>query len=120
MLEKLVGLRKMLVSLGILGVACGAVYFKGDVPAGLIQVLGFIFTGFVIGNAVEHVTDGSIEKATIHAEAKAAEETQPVAEAATKEQVAALAAQLQAMGDGVNNVQNALVMIIKKYGIDQQ
>lgn len=113
MLDKIVGLRKLIVSVIILGVACAAVYFKGDVPTGLVSVLGFIFAGFVVGNAVEHITDGSVEKANI-----AAAQPDPAApQADLQTAITDMTAKIQQTSDGINTVQNALLYIMKKYNM---
>lgn len=115
MLEAIVGLRKLIVSIVILGVAVAVAYIKGDVPPGLVNILGLIFGGFVVGNAVEHITDGSIEKASL-AQQAATENSTPTA---SEEQVKALEAKIDATALGVDNVQNALMLIINKYRINE-
>lgn len=117
MLDKIVGLRKLIISLIILGVAIVITYTKGDVPAGMVSVLNFIFGGFVVGNAIEHITESSTEKATIVAGATNA--SAPTEIPASAQQIQALDQKIQATSDGVANVQAALVMIIQKYGIDK-
>lgn len=49
-----IGGRKLVVGMVILAVAIAATWLKGDVPPGLVQILGIIFASFVVGNSVEH------------------------------------------------------------------
>lgn len=61
-MNSLFGSRKLIVGLLILASALVVVAIKGDVPAGLVNVMSVIFGGFVVGNAVEHVQKGMTDR----------------------------------------------------------
>lgn len=56
-MDSLYGFRKIAAAIVIVGVASALVYFHGDVPPGMQEVLQWVFAAFVLGNSVEHVTD---------------------------------------------------------------
>jgi hypothetical protein len=54
MLDKIGG-RKVAATLLTLAIGCIITWFKGDVPAGMLQLLMVSLATFVAGNGVEHV-----------------------------------------------------------------
>jgi hypothetical protein len=58
-----IGGRKVLAVIIMLVLGVGAVLLKDDVPPNFLNLLQFLFGAFVVGNAVEHASNASIEKA---------------------------------------------------------
>jgi hypothetical protein len=122
-----VGGRKVVVSALLLVVGVGVTLYVGDVPDGLLQLMSVIFGGFIVGNVGEHISGAVVSKA--EALAAGASPSTPSAavdtEALSKDisyvsqQVASFEAKLDSQAEGVAAVQQALTLIIKKYGIDK-
>lgn len=116
MLDKIIGVRKLIMSLLILVIAVSVVVARGDVPPGLVSVLSFIFGGFVAGNAVEHINDGAL--ARIEAQAPTTENG-PTSPAQSGE-VQALDQKVDAANGALATIQSAIAMIIEKTGLNKR
>ena len=92
--------RKGMLTVVVLAIAVGATALKGDVPANLLTLLGWVFSAFVVGNGVEH--------------AMAAISNRPArTDAGTVEEIKAHA---QATNQSLDVVQRALGMIVERLG----
>lgn len=86
--EKLEGFRKIIASVIVLVVGLSVTYFKGDIPANLLQLLQVIFAGFMAGNIGEHLTDALSAGHDAKVEIAHMEASTNLAETTVSEQVA--------------------------------
>lgn len=52
----IIGLRKILSGFVLLGTGLVVVYFKGDIPPNLLSLMQWLYTAFIGGNAIEHLS----------------------------------------------------------------
>jgi len=135
------GNRKILAAVVAALLGVGAVLLKGDVPPNFLQLLTILFGAFVAGNVGEHITNvfkpASASEVTVAPsppveEAKVEEPAPaPVEEVSKDDAVVQELVKLntlvqanldgtKANSDAIAIVQQALSMIISKYGIDQR
>jgi hypothetical protein len=112
--------RKFLVALFVVAIGVGCVYFKGDIPQGLLNLLQLVFGAFVVGNGVEHVASAIVDKAAITSASSASAEP-PSAPAPTQEDLGVVyqnLAHIQQQNaesqQAIANVQTTLMEIIKR------
>lgn len=103
---KYVGGRKAIAAITVLVLGMVAVFVKGDIPPGLLQLLEVVFSAFVAGNLGSKI----VAVSRLKAEAPSA----PVSEPVSTNEV-----ELQNITSGIINVQQLLQLIIKRAGIDK-
>lgn len=60
MISRLGG-RKAVATATVLAIGVAMALYRGDVPSGLLQLLGWVFSAFVLGNVGEHLA-GTMKK----------------------------------------------------------
>jgi hypothetical protein len=112
-----IGGRKVLVVAGAVLLGVGAVFLKGDVPPGFLTLLQWAVGLFVLGNGIEHAAT---------AYSSSADQGEPpvvidhsVDLASLKAAVDSLGANDAALAQNISTVQQAISLIIRKYGIDR-
>lgn len=116
-----IGGRKALVSFVVLLVGVGVTLYTGDVPDGLLQLLSIIFGGFIVGNVGEHISGAVVSKAEALAGVSTEANTvaTPDVVKVFTDELQIIDSKLKAQADGVDAIQQALTMIIKKYKMDE-
>lgn len=104
------GGRKVVVALIIFITGMIVTAIKGDVPANLLQLLSIIYGSLVVGNIGEYAFGAFSSKAAA-----------PAPGAVTKEELQAHMEEMRALiskqSEATATVQQALSMIITKYGV---
>lgn len=57
-----VGGRKLVLTIIMAAIGIGLVFYKGDIPAGLLALMQTIFAAFVVGNAFEHMSNAAVKR----------------------------------------------------------
>ncbi len=112
---KLVGKRKLLVFGIILVVGIAIALYKGDIPSNLLQLLEVVFTGFMAGNVAGHALDAVVE----HADIKYAPESPKVESSPIVVDTVAIEDLIKSQAQALDIIQQTLLMIIKKAGLDK-
>ncbi len=121
--EKMAGSRKLVVSGIVLAIGVAIALYKGDIPEHLLQLLEVVFGGFIVGNVAGHAMGAAVE----HAEIKYAppSPTYQVSVADTgptstpSVDLSKVEATLAQQTQEIMLIQQTLLMIIKKAGLDK-
>jgi hypothetical protein len=126
MIESIGGRKVLVVGVAVL-LGVGAVFLRGDVPPGFLSLVQWAVGLFVLGNGIEHAATayssaGSSEGADHSADLgqlKEAAADHGSELSGLRASVDALAANDVALAQNVGIVQQAISLIIRKYGIDR-
>lgn len=125
--EKLAGSRKLVVTGVVLAVGVAIALFKGDIPEHLLQLLEVVFGGFIVGNVAGHALGTAVEHAEIKYAPIGAGSIEPDAPVKVSVPVSTqVSYELQSIekalisqAQSIDLVQQTLLMIIKKSGLDK-
>lgn len=116
MLDKIGG-RKTIVAVIVFITGLIVTHLKGDVPPNLLQLLSIVFGAFVVGNVGEYVSGAYQAKALVPAPDAANGEALKAEVDTIKSSMEELKVIAQKNTEGTAVVQQALSLIIEKYGI---
>lgn len=116
--EKIAVSRKLIVSGVVLVVGVVVALVKGDIPEHLLQLLEVVFGGFIIGNVAGHALGVSADTAALK---YGTPDTNVTVTAASQPSVdtSAIATALEQQTQQISIIQQTLLMIIKKAGLDK-
>ena len=109
-----IGGRKLIAGVVVLALGVGAVLLLGDIPPNLLQLLSIVFGAFVVGNVGEHISGAFSSKAAV-----VEQQVTAITDPAVTAQLEELKSMAATNAEAVTVVQQALSMIISKYGIDR-
>lgn len=107
---------KLVMAAVVMIVGIAIALYKGDIPEHLLQLLEVVFGGFVMGNVANTALGVAVEHAEVKY-GKSVEEDIPVSVIST--QVPDLVPMLEKQAASLDLIQQTLLMIIKKAGLDK-
>jgi hypothetical protein len=125
MIDALTG-RKLIVTVAILIIAVAVLIWKGDIPENFKGILEWVFTFFVAGNGLEHITNAvsAHAEAVVSAQVAAPQQPEPPAAAAVNldpldNKLNLLTSSQEQLHQGITQIIDSLRFIIIKTGIDK-
>lgn len=105
--------RKMVAGMVMLAIGLGTVIWLGEIPPNLLSLLEFLFGAFAVANTAEHISN------TVEAVKTATPVPVEVPNTFNELEIRTIIQQNEALAANVSQIQQALVMIITKTGIDK-
>lgn len=117
--EKIGTSRKLIVSGVVLVVGVVVALLKGDIPSNLLQLLEVVFGGFIVGNVAGHALGVSADTAALKYGTPSEQATPVAAPQPASVDTSAIEAALLQQTEQISIIQQTLLMIIKKAGLDK-